>query len=135
MGSRLVALGLMLLTAVLAPTSAWAQIGSIDGASGAGASGRMSSGGMRPATRPPLRPRPPIHRPRPPVVQPFFPCCADLSYFPEDPPPAYAPPPPTIIYVVPTPPSLVYIPTPRVEPAPEVTGPKGTWARHGNGKE
>src|SRR4029450_13270985 len=50
-------------------------------------------------------------------------------------PPGGPPPPPTVISIIPSPPALVYIPTPRVEPAPEIAGPKGTWARHGNGKE
>jgi hypothetical protein len=123
---RLVVLCLMLLTAGLAPANAWAQAGP------ANAPGGVSSGGMTPAFRPPVN-RPPI-RPRPPIV-PFFSCCADSSYFPDAPPPMVAPPPPTVIYVIPSPPALVYIPTPRVQPAPEVAGPKGTWARHGNGKE
>ena len=121
-----------MLMAILAPTGAGAQVGS------AGPTpGNMGGSGLRPGFRPAHRPpahRPPIHRPRPPVV-PFFNCCADLSYFPDEPPPVILPPPPTVIYIVPSPPSLVYIPTPRVEPAPEITGERGTWARHGNGKE
>lgn len=124
---RLVVVCLVLLTVGLAPASGWAQAGSV------GASGTGSAGGMRPAFRPPVN-RPPIIRPRPPIV-PFFSCCADSSYFPDEPPPMVAPPPPTVIYIIPSPPALVYIPTPRVEPAPEIAGPKGTWARHGNGKE
>ena len=125
---RLLALALIALAVNLAPLHAWAQ-----GVAVQGPAGTRGSGGMRPAFRPPAN-RPPIHRPRPPIV-PFFSCCADFSYFPDAPPPMIAPPPPTIIYIVPTPPSLVYIPTPRVQPAPEIAGPKGTWARHGNGKE
>ena len=124
--ARLVIVCLMLLTAGLTPASAWAQGGSVS------APGAVSPGGMGPGLRPPVN-RPPM-RPRPPVV-PFFSCCADYSYFPDAPPPVVAPPPPTVIYVIPSPPALVYIPTPRVQPAPEIAGPKGTWARHCNGKE
>jgi hypothetical protein len=130
--SRLMVLCLVLLTAGLAPSSGWAQAGL------GSASGGVAAGGMRPVFRPPVnRPpvnRPPIIRPRPPIA-PFFPCCADFSYFPDEPPPMVAPPPPTVIYIIPSPPPLVYIPTPRVQPAPEIASPKGTWARHGNGKE
>ena len=126
--ARRAVVALVILATVLAPMGAWAQMGSVGAAPGS-----MGASGRRPGFRPPAH-RPPIHRPRPPVV-PFFNCCADLSYFPDEPPPVYVPPPPTVIYIVPSPPSLVYIPTPRVEPAPEITGEKGTWARHGNGKE
>jgi hypothetical protein len=132
---RLVALALLVLAVNLAPPSAWAQ-----GVAAQGSSETVVSGRMRPAVRPsPHRPRvhhrPQVHhRPRPPIV-PFFSCCADFSDFPDAPPPIVVPPPPTVIYIVPSPPTLVYIPTPRVEPAPEIAGPKGTWARHGNGKE
>jgi hypothetical protein len=125
--SRLRVLCLVLLAAGMAPASGWAQAGPVS------ASGGVGAGGMRPVFRPPVH-RPPILRPRPPIV-PFFPCCADFSYFPDEPPPMVAPPPPTVIVVVPSPPALVYVPTPRVQPAPEIAGPKGTWARHGNGKE
>jgi hypothetical protein len=125
--SRRAILCVILLAVGLSPATGWAQAGPVS------APGAISAGGMRPVFRPPVN-RPPIPRPRPPIA-PFFSCCADYSYFPDPPPPVVAPPPPTIIYVVPSPPPLVYVPTPRVEPAPEVAGQKGTWARHGNGKE
>ena len=124
--ARLVVAWLMLLTVGLTPAGVWAQAGSVN------APGAPAAGGMRPAVRPPVN-RPPIVRPRPPAV-PSLSCCVDSAPFPV-PPPIVVPPPPTVIYVIPSPPSLVHIPTPRVEPAPEIAEPKGTWARHGNGKE
>ena len=125
--ARLVVACLMLLTSGLTPAGVWAQAGSVN------APGAPAAGGMRPAVRPPVN-RPPANRPpRPPNV-PAFSCCVDSAPFPE-PPPIVVPPPPTVIYIIPSPPPLVHIPTPRVEPAPEIAEPKGTWARHGNGKE